>query len=480
MQKQIFSATVVYSILTFLQPFTSLVILQPFYLHHFTSDVYGILSLMGNYTSLVSLLSALSLHSVFFTFYYDYHQNEKDLRYFFGQLLSFTLYSTCAFMLLMCFAGEWIFDWVYKDDQVKFYPYGFVATMTGIAYTFFTPFIIFLRNKKMLVFYALLVLATVIVSIAGQVVLVSVFNWGLEGALIGKLLGVLIGVVVVLWYNKAYISYRIDWSFFTKPFQYLKYSFPDLLLNWAYASTDRLIIERLMSLSFVGVFSLLNILTGAIEMAYFAVRSAILPFLYEAFEKDKAVQEQEVQQLYTYYIWLLVLAISGIILIVCNLHFIITKPSYLAIRTYVFIYALGYLFSGINMLTFLRFYYIKDSKTAFLYSILLLAIMLALNFLLIPIYKLWGAVSASFLSKLVVLLLLMVNHRTLFKPFYTIYCLLPMLGIFIICLAGHYITQHSLLSYPLIGMGQFVMVLGMLTLVAFTSKLLKKSALINS
>ncbi len=458
MQSKLLSSTIVYSFLIFLQPFISLVVLQPFYTYYFTQSEYGIFSLMTNINTLISLISALGISGTFFTFYYDYHHNEERLKQFMGQIMSFTLWAITLFMLILLLVGDSLFALLFKDKQILFYPYGLLAALGGISMNLLAPFIIFLRNQKNLLWYTLLTLLTLLVGVGLQLVLVAIFKWGISGALLGKAMGTSVGAVVVLAHNRQYLTWRLDWSYFRKPFQFLKFHLPDSLCQWFYSFGDRLVIERLLDLAMVGIYSLLNVLTGAIDMACFAVRSAIVPFLYEAYELPLEQQKTQIQLLYRFYVSLVVLAVSGIVGVVCYIDWVVGKQEYLAIRPYVFIYAIGYFFSGLSFLIFLKFLYEKNARTVFKYTIFSLSSILILNFILIPKYSLWGAVLASFITRISTFALLFFRHTALFFPFQTIHIFLPISLLFCLLLSLHFLISSSLVTYHQAGILQFGLV----------------------
>lgn len=454
MQQKLISSTILYSFLFFLQPFVSLVLLQPFYLNYFPSEEYGVLSLMGNYSTLVGMTCALSITAAFFTFYYNYHHNYERLRRFLGQMLMLTLYLSLITTLLLFLFGEGLFQLVFKDETVHFYPYGYWATLQGVAYNFFAPFMAYLRNKKQLRFYAAIQLSNIFLSTGLQVLFVLT-DWGIVGVLAGKSISSWAIALIVLYLNRQYLTWRIDWKYFVRPFSFIKYYLPQTLLDWLYAFGDRFIIERFCSLSLVGIYSLLNILVGAIELAYFAVRAAILPFFYEALAKKKAIQQQEIQQLYEFYFLLTVLAASGIVLLVGHIHWIVTKEEYLAIKPYVFVYVIGYLFSALTYLAYQQFYYYKNTKTTFKLQIISTVLIVTLNLSLIPSLQIWGAVIAAVSTRIVVFLLLCVFYPSYLFPLKSPKMYLPFISIVGILFISFFAVQQSYMNYTQASILQF-------------------------
>lgn len=460
MQQKLISSTIVYSLLFFLQPFISLVVLQPFYLNYFPSEEYGILSLMGNYATLVGMTCALSITAAFFTFYYNYHHNYERLRRFLGQMLVLTFYLSLFSTLALFLFGEYLFQWAFKDEAIAFHPYGYWATLQGVAYNFYAPFMAYLRNKKRLRFYASIQLSNIVLSTGLQVGFV-LMDWGIIGVLMGKSIGSWAIALIVLYLNRGYLTWRIDWRYFVRPFHFIKYYLPQTLLDWFYSFGDRFIIERFCTLSLVGIYSLLNILAGAIELAYFALRAAILPFFYEALEKEEKVQRAEIQELYEFYFILTVLAVSGIVLLVGNIHWIVTKPDYLVIKSYIFIYAIGYLFSAISYMVYQQFYYYKNTKITFQLQVASTLLIVLLNLILIPKFQIWGAVIASLVTRIFVFALLCIFYPSYLFALKSSKIYLPFLLIVSVLLLSFIGGQQNIWSYTQASIFQFlIMIIG--------------------
>ncbi|MEZ4886354.1 MAG: oligosaccharide flippase family protein [Chitinophagales bacterium] len=455
MQQKLISSTILYSFLFFLQPFVSLVLLQPFYLNYFPSEEYGILSLMGNYSTLIGMICALSITSAFFTFYYNYHHNYERLRRFLGQMLTLTLYLSIFSTAIIFLFGESLFRIGFKDDALTFYPYGYLATLQGVAYNFHAPYMAYLRNKKQLRFYAVLQLSSIFLSTGLQVLFVLA-GWGVVGVLAGKSIGSWVIAIAVLHLNREYLTWRIDWKYFVRPFQFVKYFLPQTLLDWFYSFGDKFIIERFCTLSLVGIYSLLNVLAGAIELAYFAVRAAILPFFYEALEKEKTTQRKEIQQLYEFYFLLTVFAVSGIVLLVGHIHWVITKKDYLAIQVYIFIYSIGYLFSAISYLAYQQFYYYKNTKTTFQIQVASTLLIVVLNLWLIPLLQIWGAVIASLVTRILVFILLCVFYPSYLFPLKSPRIYLPFIATTTILVIGFFSAQQTYMNYTQASIMQFI------------------------
>jgi len=464
MKKKILSATLIYGVLTFLQPLTSFLLL-PIYLQIFDADEYGILSLMNNYTNLLGLIGALGIGGAFVSFFFDYYHNEERLKKFLGQVLSFSFYTTLLLGGLLLIFGGPLFRFIFKSDAIVYYPYGFLATLTGLLMCIEEPFRIYLRNKKELLKYTGIVLCNFILTVVVQLILILVLDYGIKGALIGRLTGVSVNAMIVVFWSRKHLTFRLDWRYLIKPLRFIKFLLPGTLLRWIYVLGDRFIIERLLTLVQVGLYSLLSNLVHAVEMVYFALLTAILPYLSEAYVLKGTERTQKLATLYNYYLSLTILAIFGVIMLVGNIHFVVSNQKYLAIQQYANILALGYLFSSFNHLLYYEFYFYKDSKTVLKYAILSVTMMVGLNLLLLAKYQLWGVVLASLISRVCVLIVLFLWNKEKFVPFQNrrIYASIVMAMTLI---AGtEILIRYYNYSLSLLSIGQFgIMLLSLLFL----------------
>jgi len=459
MQKKLLSSTLVYSVLMFLPPLIGF-IMQPYYIEvaNFSDAEYGILGFMTTYANWVQIVSALCIGNSVFTFYYTFNTTEHDIRTFIGQVLSFSVYSGLLFLCLMLVAGSTLFKLVFNSDQITFYPYGLLATFSGIAYNIWIPFIWFLRNSKKLRLYIILVVSSSILSVLAQVCLISGLGWGISGALGGKALGIVVMATTILVLNYKYLSFRLQPKFLREPLKFVRYLVPNMLLGWSFTFVDRWMVERFLSIAILGIYTWLNIMASMVGMAYEAFKSAIIPFLYEAFALAPNEQAREVRQLYKFYIGLTVMAVSGIVLIVCHIHYLVSKPNFIGIQQYIFVYALSYLFSGLNVLGYLDFYYVKNSRKIMQYNVA--GIISIFGCTLIGIYylELWGVVIGLLMARIINFLLLYGTYSK-FRKRINNYNILLLLSLAISLIVGSgYIANSHLLSYPLVGWLQFTLI----------------------
>lgn len=454
--KILVSSTLVYSALAFLQPLISFA-LQPFYIDQLGNNDYGVFSTFNYYINFVNILGALSVPAAFFTFYYNYHQKQEDLLRFLGQILSFGMYASVVFLGLACLLGPWVFSMVFKSDLFLFYPYGIVATINGLAYNFYIPYVVYLRNKKQLWRYAAFILCITCVNTGLQIFLVFYANMGIVGGLLGKATGVSLGALVVLFIFRQHLSWRLNGEMLKPVFRYIKYVVPDSISRWGYGFVDKLIVERFLTTAILGQLNFLSLMAGSVEIAYFAVRGAIYPFLFEALAEEEK-NKRQIKALYRFFISLSIICVAGIILIIFFLDIIITNEKILAIRPYTIPYATAFLFSSVSTIVFLEFDYAKNSLTVMRFNFLSLVLAFGFSLWLIPTMGLVGAVVSVLITRVSSMLALLLLYPRFFYRLNDWATLGYMLSSLLVFGLSLWVVYQQAADFHSVGLGQFVVV----------------------
>lgn len=459
MYKKIVSASVAYTLLTFLQPALSL-LLQPFYLHWFTPEEYAILSLLGAYSSFASLISALGIGAAVYTFYFDYSRQPDELNQYTGQVLSFCLLTNTLFALVTFAGGNFLFSIVFSaNTPIAFYPYGALATLTGMAVSITGTYIVFLRNGGQLLLYAIISVLVSVGAVAAQFVLVLGAGLGLEGALWGKMLGAVAGAALPFWLHRQFLNYQLNWQYLSGSLRFMLYATPNSLIGWFYSYFDRFMVERMLNLLSVSLYSILFVFTSTIEMAYLAVRSAITPYLFASQNTADKVAESKIA--HRFYFMFTILFSSVVVAVVCNLQLLTQNSAYYAVRECVFVFAAGYLISSVIDLVYVGYYREKKSKQLLALALVSVGLKIGLNYWLIPLYQIWGVVIASVITRCVLFLLLFAEPYRL-KPLADGVILLLLGGMLAVMAFAHVGVVWLGYAVTWVGWLQLIVVMGLL------------------
>lgn len=460
MQK-LYSSALLYTFLSFLQGFIGL-LLQPLYVHYFSSSDYAVFSLLNNLGSILGVIATLSLGNTVFTFYYDYIDKPFEIGRFLGQIVGCILITSGFSLLLLLLIGNNLFGFLFKDSAFKFYPDGIVAFLIGVFGNIMVPYMAVLRNEKNIRAFAILSIATVVLGLGFQWIAIAGMGAGVSGALIGRGLGNAIVILYVLYRMRHILSFRLKKTYLYAPLSYAVFLLLNNILEWISAYCDRFFIERWFDTHLLGNYSLLSTLITIIEMGYWAVTMAIQPFL---FDYLKTAQNKYIPDLYNFYLSVVVLIVAGVIFLITQLEHFISNTTYLIIKPYSFLYGLAYIFSALSNLFLLHFHYEKKSRINFYRTSIMLCCSLALNAYLIPLYGLWAAIFAALIARLVTMLALLYWKPQLMQYFNTkLYFLL--IGTVALLITCHIAYQQNLYSTNLLG---YIQLIGTMLLVVIVN-----------
>ena len=399
--KRLLSTTAVYTFLALLQPVSSFLLL-PLYTRYLSISDYSILSLMNNFILFVSLTSSLSLSSAVTTFYYNYRHNPYRLGKFIGNIISFASLINLGFLAVFILGGTALFDLVYKSDEVLFFPYGMIAVITGLEINITKPYELLLKNDQQVKMFAIFNLLGFFINVILQIYLVVYMQMGVTGSLIGRMISLTVLAGISLWKNRKDLVWKPDFRYIKKPLEFSVFYIPTLLINWLFSFGDRLVVDRLLDLKHVGIFSLLMTLVSLTELVFTSLGYVIQPFLFEAVygrEKDEA----KARQLYKFYLYISMLVVSGSVLVIGNINLFFSKSDYLLIREYVFIGALSYFIFAISHIFFMNQFFNKNSKRILEINIISVILFLICSAVLTSLFGLWGTVYGALIGKIILL-----------------------------------------------------------------------------
>ncbi len=121
MDKKLISNSLIYSVLTFLQPLSSFILL-PLYLNRLQPEEYAVFVLMTNFSAFISLVSALGIGSSVINFYFNYHKNPIELKKYISGIINFSIICNIVFFIIVLVVGPFCFQYFFNSSKISFYP----------------------------------------------------------------------------------------------------------------------------------------------------------------------------------------------------------------------------------------------------------------------------------------------------------------------------------------------------------------------
>jgi len=230
-------------------------------------------------------------------FYYEYEG--ADRRRFYGSLSTVLVFGTGALFLLVDAFGEAIFGLLF--EQVAFHPYIRMASWTAYLTGVFV-----ITTKEMLkaggqaLAFTGINIAVFAFSTGLTIWWVVFEGQGAEGAVRGKLVGTGIVGLTCAGYLLWYIRPAFDISMIRRSFLYSLPLVPHFLAHWVLSAADRILLERMVPLSEVGIYNVGYRIGAAMQFIVASGNNAIIP-LFGDLDIDNSENINQASRVFTYY-----------------------------------------------------------------------------------------------------------------------------------------------------------------------------------
>lgn len=411
-QKQLIKATLVFSILSILQPASNFLLL-PVYTKYLSVQQYGYFSILNNVSYFFTIISGLNIVTAIVAFYKSYKEH-NSLRKFVGDVITFCIYFNILLLIVLALFGDRFSGLLFKE-KILYFPDVFYAVSFGLISNIILAHFNFLKYERKLKEFAVLTILQFIAFISLQYLFIVIFKDNIRGALQARLLAVSIIMVIVLFLNRRYVFRVIDYKKNILP--QLKYSIvtgPAVLIGWLSAYADRFIIEhRSSNTEMLGQYSFLATICAVAELGVYAYNSAVQPFVFDSYVNK---ENNAVSNYYKLFTAAVIFTVSSLILAGSNLHFFVHNQAYKDILQMVPLMSVGYVFFGVSSIYSLQTTYARKSWYYLFTYMGALLINIILNLLLINRFGITGIITASFFTKVFLACLMIFfaqrSHRT--------------------------------------------------------------------
>ncbi len=256
-------------------------LLLPVYGHYLEPSEYGIFTVVTTFTTILGYILQFGLTGALTRFHYDFLEDEREQRAYYGTIWFFLTGASLALALLIDWQGAALFGLIFRE--VTFHPYGRLALWQSFAtVTSVIPLVLF-RVREQPVPYVLLTVGRFSLSAVAIVFFVAGRMEGAQGALKGQLLAAAVMAVpytVVVWRS---IRPAFRWDKLRGSLAFGLPLIPHQLSGWALQMSDRVVMERFLPLDQVGLYSLgyrlgmiLDLIMGSLNLAWapFFMRTA--------------------------------------------------------------------------------------------------------------------------------------------------------------------------------------------------------------
>lgn len=279
-----------YAVANLLQRGTAF-LLVPLYTYVMTPAEYGTLAVITALNGILIVLLPMSIHGAATRFYFEYRDQPEILRQFWGTIFVFMLLSCAGLSALLLLFSAPIFDVLLGG--VAFWPYVVLGIATSAVQPFFQMALTIFQTRQQPVRYGLLSLGHFLVSMVLTLILVLGFRWGPAGPLLAMAVSSALFAAIGLGILRHDFRLCLRLDFLRVAILYALPHVPHGISSQLLVTTDRLLLNGLVSLAATGIYNIAALFSLAIDLLCQSVNRAYVPLSMAALRgRDPATLEE--------------------------------------------------------------------------------------------------------------------------------------------------------------------------------------------
>ncbi|PRX56933.1 lipopolysaccharide biosynthesis protein [Flagellimonas meridianipacifica] len=434
-KKSLLRNSAIYSTIMLLQKGINFFLI-PILTIYLTPFDYGIVAVVMAINTFLNVFYLLALNGSLNRFYYEFKEDEGLVKRFFGTIVTFVLFNSFIVSAIIFLGRRWLLEPFLVD--VEFFPYMFL----GLISVIFNPCYLIYQNSLQArqegVRYGKNNIAFFVFNMVLLLVGVIVFDLGAKGVLGALAITNIVFFVYTLFSFKKDLIFGIDKKILRKA---IKYSFPVIphtLAGVATSLIDRLLINKILSTSLAGIYSIGNNFGAVVFLLASGINQAFVPWFNQKIKENSTERIPEISR---FLIVIYCLIALGLSFFGREIILLITPKAYHKSWIVIPFISFAYVYHGVYYFFASSLFYDiqgRGNRIIPVATILSALLNILLNLVFIPLYDILGAALATFLSKLFLTIFLSFVHNKYLNVGYPIrYMLLAPLGFFTISLLSY-------------------------------------------
>ncbi len=389
-------------------PMASAIILLPFYIAYLPTEVYGVLTLSLAFSVLVQVIVTYSFDTSLYIHYHEFKNDHQKLSSFISSVFIFMLLSSVAVAGFFSLTGAFIFEFVFSNKTLSFYPHGLISIGIGIFQAIFKVNGNLLQTReKPQVFLWSNVVSFGIIAIT-SIVGLKLFPGTLIGPLGGRLIAGLLATAWVLARIFREFGFHPQSPWTLTSFSFNAYTFVYQLQQWTINYLDRFLLIPFMSLSAIGIYDFALKCVAPIELLLNGLNASINPKVVKNITTQTS--KRSTPEINRYFYGL----VSTILLIVCItiivipflLEVVIKKSEYASSIQYIPLLALVFIFKSMRIYFVLPYTVLKKMQRLTMLNFFIALAKIGLMVLFVQRWQLYGVIISAFIAYAIEMFLL--------------------------------------------------------------------------
>jgi O-antigen/teichoic acid export membrane protein len=365
-------------------------LLIPIYWRLLSPEDYGTLAVTTIVTTFLSGSLGLALQQSITRFYYVWPADERRLHLGSVWMLDWT--SSLSLGAAIALFGGPVFDLLIR--RVPFDPFLRLAVWIAMFNSLTLSPLMTLRILEQARLYVFCSALTFLSNALGTILLVAGLQRGVLGVLQAQLgTGILMTAVYTLvMLRRARPNFRS--SYWREPLRFSLPLVPASLTESLSSITDRLVLEKFISLTDLGYYSVADSLGRAVGVLNRSLKTTWIPFAMRT-TTERSNGREEVGSMATYFGLPILLAALSLAVLSHDLVTLIGVEKYMPVVGLVHIAVLPYVILGYTTLVGQGLLLAYKTEYSWIVTLTYLVVSLVGNVLLVPIWGIYGAFAAN-------------------------------------------------------------------------------------
>ena len=260
-------------------------ILLPLYAKFLSPADYGIIGSMEALKGFLVILFTLSIDKGVVRLYWDYKGDERKV--FLG-IMTISILSLSIIGVTLFFALKPLISNIFKD--IDFFPFYVYTTLSTLLSSFqLVPKKYLLLSEQAPAFVGLSILQFILRA-SFTIYLVVFMEQGAIGSIMGGFYSLVLMLPIYLVLTYRYVIFKFTKHILLEALRFSLPLTPPFFMTWLVTSSNRIFLERYVTLDAVGLFSLGMIIIGAILIFSSAFNNAYNPIFFRLANSDNQIQ----------------------------------------------------------------------------------------------------------------------------------------------------------------------------------------------
>jgi O-antigen/teichoic acid export membrane protein len=389
-------------------PVLSALVLLPFYSANLSTSDFGALSIYLAFTLLIQYVTTYSFDISLYIHFHEFKNEHKKLSSFVSSAFILMLMIGAVVAGALTLSGDLIFKSIFSGRSISFYPYGLLASATGIFQALFKVHsnLVQSREKPEIFFWSnVMSFSFIIVFTIGGLYL---YPHSLAGPVGGRFFAAMIMGVWALQRIFREFGIHFNYPLLRSSFSFNLYTFIYQLLQWVINYFDRILLLFYISLGAIGVYDFGIKCLLVIEFLLNGLHNSFYPRIVSTIMAQD--EKRSTPQINRYYHGFT--AVIMVLICTCILTFpwaietFVPRKDYHLVIEYLPYLAVIYIFRAIRLYFAVPYGILKHSKPLPVIYIFVSSVKIAGIVLLVKEYGIYGLVASSILSAVLEILLL--------------------------------------------------------------------------